>query len=335
MYRPRVASPDSPGASTPALSPRELSSAQAGPAALPICAAIVCKNNVATLPDTLRSVRSLCTEILAVDSGSTDGTLELLASFGARVIRSPWLGHVRTKQVALESAAQPWVLCIDSDESVLADLDASIRGLIGPDGSLIASPLAAAADHQAIAGFAFIRKVYYRGRPLEHAWQPEWRTRLVRAGRAAWGGIDPHDVLAAKPPGLEVRIPGTLRHDSISTFAEFIAKQLQHARTSADGLHARGVRSSTWQLLVRPPAAMLKQLVLKQAFRDGVPGWLAAASSAVGTLMKHAALLEKDLGSGAGLREEKGEGGPLAPGSNRPSDALPPEAKRADGRAGV
>jgi hypothetical protein len=60
----------------------------------------------------------------------------------------------------------------------------------------------------------------------------------------------------------------------------------------AASLAATGARGSTWGLITSPPAAFLKQVVLKQAWRDGRPGWMAAASTAAGTLMKHIALLE-------------------------------------------
>jgi hypothetical protein len=63
----------------------------------------------------------------------------------------------------------------------------------------------------------------------------------------------------------------------------------------AESLHRSGKRGSVWSLMLSPAAAFLKQMVVKRAFMDGVPGWLAAASSAAGALMKHAMLLEKSV----------------------------------------
>src|SRR5690606_18481587 len=83
-------------------------------ATLPLSVAIVCRNNERTIGRTLESVRGMAAEIVAVDSGSTDGTIDLLEQAGARVIRSEWLGHVKTKQMALEACSQEWVLCLDS-----------------------------------------------------------------------------------------------------------------------------------------------------------------------------------------------------------------------------
>ena len=254
-------------------------------ATLPLSVAIVCRNNERTIGRTLESVRGLAAEIVAVDSGSTDGTIGLLEQAGARVIRSEWLGHVKTKQLALEACSQEWVLCLDSDESVLVDLAESIRRAIGGSG-------VEASSGGAIA-YRFNRQTFYRGRPLRHAWQPEFRLRLVKRGAARWGGLDPHDVLeVGAAGGVVAMLPGTLRHESFETFGEHLRTQWSHARTMAESLHRAGKRGSVVSLIVSPPGAFLKQIVLKRAFLDGIPGWLAAASTAAGTLMKHAMLLE-------------------------------------------
>jgi hypothetical protein len=253
--------------------------------------AIVCKNNIATIGRTIESVRSLASEIVAVDSGSTDGTIELLERADARVIRSDWLGHVRTKQRALEACTRDWVLCIDSDESLEPELIDSIR-------------------HAFVAlktlpdGFEVNRRTYYKGTPLRYAWQPEWRLRLVRRDCARWEGLDPHDSLRLTTGNTPLRLGsddqngdfgGHLRHDSFDTFTEHMRKQWSHATTMARSLHAAGVRGSCLRLLISPPGAFLKQVFLKRAYKDGVPGWLAGASAAVNALIKHAALLELDL----------------------------------------
>lgn len=247
---------------------------------LPLSAAIVCKDNQSTIARTLDSLKGLAREIVAIDSGSTDQTIPLLTAAGAKVISSPWLGHIKTKQLALESCTQPWVLCIDSDESLAPALAESIRAaLSAPD-----SPTAP-------RGFEINRITYYQNRPLRHVWQPEWRLRLVRRAQARWGGFDPHDKLELLA-GATARLPGMLRHDSFPTFAEHLRKQWHHATTMAQSLHAAGARSSRLRLLTSPPGAFIKQLVLKRGFLDGVPGWLAAASTASAALIKHAVMLE-------------------------------------------
>lgn len=262
--------------------------------------AIVCRDNESTIGRTLESVRGLAGEIVALDSGSTDGTLALLREHGARVIETEWKGHVSTKQLALEACTGEWILSLDSDESLEPDLRTAVAEVIERNDA-------------SIAGYRVRRKVFYRGRFLEHAWQPEWRLRLVRRGRARWGGLDPHDKLSlvggeAGAAGRVLDLPGTLRHDSFLTFAEHLSAQARHARTMAESMRREGRRGSLARLVTSPVGAFLKQIVVKQAWRDGLPGWLAAGSTAAGTLMKHMILLESGLEG-----EEAGSDGPRGP----------------------
>ncbi len=253
---------------------------------LPLSVSIVCFNNQTTIRRTLDSVADIASEVVAVDSGSTDATLELLESVGARVIHQPWLGHIRQKQFALEHCTYPWILHLDSDESLEPDLRASITETIRRD-----DPRVGACE--------MIRKVWYAGRFLDYTWQPEWRTRLVRKDLAAWGGYDPHDALDLTPEARTrfrvQRIGGVMRHDSISTLAEFLAKQASHARIAAASYQRLGRHGSIPKLLTSPAGTLFKQLVLKSAWRDGWRGWACAGAAASGAFMKHAILLERSM----------------------------------------
>ncbi len=260
---------------------------------------IICKNSESTIGRTLASVAGLATEIVALDSGSTDTTIAQLEREGARVERIEWLGHIATKQLALEAAGCDWILSIDSDESLEPDLAEAIRRFVERD-----DPTLAAARVN--------RKTWYAGRPLNFTWQPELRLRLVRradvlAGLAAWGGINPHDKLVvsykgdrqpsdparAGRPAKIVDLPGTLRHDSFTNMRAHLSNNLRHAETSAKSLADLGETGSYWKLLSSPPGAFCKQMVFKSAWRDGWRGWAAASSTAVNTMMKHILLLER------------------------------------------
>jgi len=246
---------------------------------LPLSIAIVCKNNEDTIGRTLESVRHLASEIVAVDSGSTDDTIPILQKAGATIIESDWLGHVATKQLALDHCTQDWVFCIDSDESLLSRLATHVE-------RVVKTPVA--------HGYTVNRKVYYRNKPLNYAWQPEWRLRLIKRGEFKWGGLDPHDQLqpiAGRNPSI-AQLQGSLRHDSIGDFATFLTKQAQHAETMARSMRREGRKGSVLRLALSPPGAFFKQLIVKQAWRDGWAGWVAASSTGIATAMKHATLLE-------------------------------------------
>jgi glycosyltransferase involved in cell wall biosynthesis len=270
---------------------------------LPLSVAIVCKNNASTIGRTLDSVKGLAAEIVAIDSGSTDETIAMLERAGARVIRSAWLGHVKTKQLAIEQCTQPWVLCLDSDESVEPELARRSR----PRGSWTRQ------RYRPCRGYEVNRKIFYAGKFLNHTYQPEWRLRLVRKGAAAWGGLDPHDKLSLTATGDAAgrveRLRGDLRHDSWATIAEHLSKQVGHARVSAESLFNEGRRTNGGRLVVSTVGALFKQIVLRSAWRDGWRGWAAAGSAAAGTLMKHVILLERQTGQRDGGAEgQRGKG---------------------------
>lgn len=273
----------------------------------PLSVSIVCRNNVATLPGVLDAVAPLVAadpnaEIVALDSGSTDGTIELLESRRVRVLREPWRGFVKTKQQALDACVNPWILCLDSDEPPQPDLVHSIRGVL-------------AKDDPSVQGYRVNRKAFFAGRYLDHCWQPERRLRLVRRGAARWTGIDPHDRLEMIDPAARVRdLAGVLRHDSFRSMSEHLERQLRYARLTAEGLYLAGERGGAMQVCVMPAAAFLKQMVFKSAWRDGWRGVVAAASTAAATLMKHVLLYERtSLEREQGSRERERQTG-KAPG---------------------
>lgn len=259
---------------------------------------IPCKNNDRTIGRVLDSVRGLASQLVVVDSGSTDGTLDLINACRAwagndacevLLIQTHWRGYVKTKQLALEACAGDYTLWLDSDEPVTLELAGSIRDAMA----------------RGVDGATVNRVVEYRGRLLTHCWQPEHRLRLVRTelvrqGGARFAGVDPHDYLEIDAPHTAPLIDGVLVHDSFETFAQHLENQRRLSLVSARSMHAMGRRSGPLKLLTSPPGAFLKQLVLKGAWRDGYAGWLCAGTAAAGALMKHMMLYEMQQEAGAG-----------------------------------
>ncbi|MEM7621716.1 MAG: DEAD/DEAH box helicase [Planctomycetota bacterium] len=173
------------------------------------------------------------------------------------------------------------MLLLDSYESIEPELARSVRALIERD------------DTGAV-GARMNRRVWYRGKPLMHAFQPEMRVRLARREKMSVGGYDPHDRIdVACDSGERVEtIGGDIRHDSFESIARHLSTQARHARDAAASLHAMGRTSSPLRVLTAAQIELFKQVVVKGAWRDGVPGWLCAGSMAAYALMKHACLLE-------------------------------------------
>ncbi|MCA9289495.1 MAG: glycosyltransferase family 2 protein [Phycisphaerales bacterium] len=245
-----------------------------------LAVAICACNNMRTLPDTLRSVADLASRLVVVDSGSTDGTIDLARSFGAEVIHRDWTGMVEQRQFALDQCReQAWVLVLDSDESVDETLRTSIRRLVTEN----------PAD---VAGASFNRKVWFLGGWLHHVFQPEWRLRLVRGGSGRVVGAHGHDRIDVD--GRVERLTGTCRHDSWADLPDMMRSYVRFAESSASSAR-RGGRAI--DVLVRPGVAVFKQYVLKRGFLDGRRGFIASMGVGVGTLLKHLHLMSRRPGT--------------------------------------
>jgi glycosyltransferase involved in cell wall biosynthesis len=248
--------------------------------ALPLSVAIVTLNEEANLPRLLESVRGLVSEIVIVDSGSTDRTEVIAQEAGAVFVIAPWEGFVIQKNRALEHCTQPWVLFLDADEALSPELAASIRGLFS-EGRAPESD-----------GFWLNRRTWYLGAWIWHAWYPEWRLRLIRRDSGFWGGMDPHAKLEIK--SASKRLEGDLLHYSFRDLQDHLERTIRYSRTMANSYIKAGKRFRWPQLLLSPWVAFFKHLVLKQGWRDGWRGWLISVIRAIDVFAKYAFLLEKE-----------------------------------------
>lgn len=240
--------------------------------------AVITLNEEENLPRCLESVRELASEIVVIDSGSTDRTREVAAKFGASFEIHPWRGYVAQKNAAVERCSQPWVLCLDADEAVSPQLASSIRDLLS--GGEVPE-----------AGFFLNRLNFYCGAWIRHAWYPEWRLRLARRETLKWVGGDVHERLEVT--GASGRLAGDLWHYPFDLLMDHFQKALKYARLSADS-YARDGRSCPWHRAVFSPwFAFLKVLVLKSGWRDGWRGWAIAGARWLEVFAKYAFVIER------------------------------------------
>jgi len=243
----------------------------------PFSLCVIAHNEEQNLPRCLASA-AFADDIVVLDSGSTDRTVELARSRGARVFVEPFRGHVGQKNRAIELAAHPWVLALDADEEVTPALRASIEAALGD-------------ERATVAGYALARKTSYAGRFIRHGgWWPEWRVRLFDRARARWGGEDPHDRIVAE--GEVGRLDGALHHYAYRDLSHHLEKVNRYTSTMAAGMAKRGVRFGASHLLLHPPAHFLKMYVLRRGFLDGWRGFILATIGAFYTFLKYAKLWE-------------------------------------------
>jgi len=217
-------------------------------------------------------------ELLVVDSGSADRTVEVARAHGARVVTRPWPGYAAQKNFALGQAGCPWVLSLDADERLSPELAAEIRGTI-----------AGAAPE--VAGASMPRRTRYLGRWIRHGgWYPDRKVRLVRRGRGRWTGEHLHERLEVD--GAVVALRGDLLHHTYRDIGEHLRTMDRYSTEAARGMRAAGRRGSLLATLANPPLKFLKMYLLQRGFLDGAPGLLVAVLGSYYVFLKHAKLWE-------------------------------------------
>lgn len=241
----------------------------------PLSAVLITLNAASQVEECLRSV-AFCDEIVVVDSGSTDGTLELAARYGARVIQSDWRGFGAQKQFAVEQAAHDWVLCVDADERVTPELRAAIESALAAGGR---------------SAYKFPRCNRFMGRYLRHGeGYPDWSLRLFDRRTARWSDDPVHEkVIANEAPGT---LAGDLLHDSAETLDGYLSKQNRYTTLAAQDALARGKRAGAAQLLFSPLFRFVKFYFLRLGFLDGLPGLVHILIGCGNSFAKYAKMLQ-------------------------------------------
>jgi glycosyltransferase involved in cell wall biosynthesis len=235
-----------------------------------LSAIVIAKNEAADLPDCLASL-AFCDEIVVVDSGSTDATVEIARAAGAVVrVTDDWPGFGPQKQRALDLATGDFVLSVDADERIPADLAAEIRAAIGRGDR---------------AGWRINRRSTFLGRFLRHGgWYPDRILRLARRAAARFSPDRVHERLEVDGPVGDLACD--MIHHSYRSIDEVLDKGRRYGLASAAERRARGRRGGLGVALVRAAWAFLRHYGLKAGFLDGRHGFVAALAKAQETFWR-------------------------------------------------
>lgn len=246
----------------------------------PLSVAIITLNAASQLQACLQSA-AFADEIVVVDSGSTDGTQALAEQHGARVIQQDWLGFGPQKQFAVEAASHDWVLCLDADERVSAELQSAIE--IG---------LNSASTAAAPQAYRFPRCNRFLGRYLKHGeGYPDWSLRLFNRRHARWSDDTVHEKVVCI--GKIATLKGDLLHDSAESLSTYLIKQNRYTSLAADMALAAGKRSNLGRVALSPLVRFIKFYFIRQGFRDGLPGFVHIAIGCFNSMIKYAKMLER------------------------------------------
>ncbi len=234
---------------------------------------IITKNEERRLLKCLQSVH-FADEIIIIDSGSEDKTIELAESCDARVIRQTWLGYGKQKQFAVEQAKNDWVLCLDADEHLSMELQKNIqRVLQQPD----------------FMAYYMPRCNRFMGRWLRHGeGYPDLSLRLFNRQHARWGDQPIHECVETKESvGL---LSGDLMHESEETRQQYLAKQDRYTSLQAQQLFEQGKKAPVYKLLLNPAVRFIRFYFLRLGLLDGLPGLVHIWIGCSNTFQKYAKL---------------------------------------------
>jgi len=216
-------------------------------------------------------------EIVVVDSGSTDGTTDIARTRGARLFCREWSGWVDQKNHAAGLASHDWIFSLDADERIPPALAAELRGVLSSEPPM--------------RGYRVPRVTFHLGRWIRTTdFYPDFQTRLYDRRAARWRGKYVHESVAVDGP------VGRLRHDlehySFRDLRDHLDRVNHYTTLAARQMHETGRRAGPFDLLVHPPAAFLRNYVLRRGILDGTPGLTISVVNAYSVFLKFAKLWE-------------------------------------------
>lgn len=232
---------------------------------------VITKNEAHNIEACLRSV-AFADEVIVLDSGSTDATVELAVSMGAKVSeRIDWEGFGIQKNRALALATSEWVLSIDADERVSPELQDEIRAVVN--------------DPQFDA-YSFPRLSSYCGQYMRHSgWHPDRITRLFRRHAARFSEDPVHEKIL--PAGRVGRLNFQLLHESFVDLEAVLEKTNRYSTAGAQSLFQKGKSASLGKALGHGVWAFVRTYFLRLGFLDGRLGLVLAISNAEGTYYRY------------------------------------------------
>ncbi|WP_323640403.1 glycosyltransferase family 2 protein [Pectobacterium polonicum] len=239
---------------------------------------MIAKNASELIDECLRSVE-WADEIIIVDSGSTDNTVEIAENYGARVYHTnQWPGYGKQRQKAQRYANGDYIFVIDTDERVTPELRNSIEKILAkPD-----------IDNRNV--YFCARRNLFLGRFMRHSgWYPDNVIRFYANNYFTYNDNTVHESLNYGSASLK-KLSGDLLHLTCREFSSFQKKQLHYALAWAEERHSRGKRCRYSDIFIHTVFAFLKTWIFRAGFLDGKQGLLLAIVNSQYTFNKYTEL---------------------------------------------
>ncbi len=237
-----------------------------------ISAAIITYNEERNIARALESLRC-CDEIVVVDSGSSDRTVELATKLGARVLDMAWRGYAGQKNYASECCQNDWILSLDADEAVSEALEAEIWQIKknGPEFDAYTMP----------------RLAQYLGRWILHSgWYPDRKIRLFDRRHAKWVGNFVHESVVVD--GRVGHLNANILHFTCNSLSEHLRTLDRYTTLAAEQLVSQKADIGWKEMAVDPAWTFFRTYFLQRGFLDGYEGLAIAYMAAFYNFLKYA-----------------------------------------------
>ncbi len=243
---------------------------------IPISVVIVTKNEEENIKDALESAKDF-SEIIVIDSFSSDQTIDICKKYTENVFQEEWKGYAKQKQKGIDRASMPWVLILDADERLTPELKSEIF---------------TALDDKSDSGFYIPRKNFFLGRWIRHGgWWPDYTLRLFRKDRAYIEEREVHEKVVVK--GSTKYLKNSMEHHTSRTLSDFLKKIEDYSTLSAKEIGRKGIKPGILSLIVRPLFTFSKMFFLRLGFLDGKHGLILSLLYSYYTFLKYVKAWEK------------------------------------------
>jgi len=243
-----------------------------------LSAVIITFNEEEHIEKCLKSLQEVADEIVIVDSHSTDRTITICKSYGAKIITQDFLGYKEQKNFALTQVKFDYILSLDGDEALSKELKSSILDV---------------KNNWVYDGYYSYRLNNYCGQWIKHSdWYPDRKLRLFKKNSGSWEGINPHDRYTLNNPKSLGKLKGDILHWIYSTYSEHNQKVEKFSSIAAKAYYDLNKKSSIWKIIYRPTWAFFKAYVLRLGFLDGFNGFVICVQTANVTFLKYSKLRE-------------------------------------------
>jgi glycosyltransferase involved in cell wall biosynthesis len=237
---------------------------------------LITRDEAADIAAALESV-GWADEIVVVDCGSTDGTVDIARRYTDRIFCRDWPGYAAQKNVAAGLASHDWILSLDADERVTAALATEVREVL--------------AGEPGVSAFRIPRVTRHLGRWIRSTdWYPDWQTRLYHRQRARWTGAYVHEAVDAD--GSVGALHHDIEHYAYRDIADHLETIDRYTTLAARQMREQGRRVGLLQLAGHPPLAFLRNYIARGGFRDGPAGFIISVMNAYYVFLKFAKLWE-------------------------------------------